>query len=440
MKRWTGNRLLSAALALLLVLGAIALPLSDARAEAALASGFVNSTTLNMRPDASTHQPIVTTLKRGDAVNVYEVLGNWLRVDAPKAGKSGYVSGKYVSLQANTGFYGLGYTTNPVHVRTDATAESESKGVLESKTGLTLLSISPNGWWKVKALTGGLEGFVSKSYVTVVSKTVKSAQDAGAVSGGTATGTATITGSGVNFRTGPSAKDKSQGLLYKGTAVTVLGSSGNWYQVKVVSTGKTGYVSKKFVQISSSNTSAPTVTAGPVASGTTAYINAGGVNFRVGPSTKNKSQGQLAKNTAVTVTGASGSWYQVKVTSSGKSGYVYKTYVTISTTTVTAAPTATPFGATPTPAVTAAPGSASAYINAGGVNFRTGPSTKYKTQGTLAKNTTVTVLGRSGSWYQVQVPATGLTGYVYKTYVTAAAGVTLPDSGPSGVYDAGAVN
>ena len=59
----------------------------------------------------------------------------------------------------------------------------------------------------------------------------------------------------------------------------------------------------------------------------------------------------------------------------------------------TTSPTATPGPTTPTPKPTAAPaGSQPGKLNAGGVNFRSGPGTNYSSAGKLEKDTAVTVL------------------------------------------------
>jgi uncharacterized protein YgiM (DUF1202 family) len=86
-------RVLAAALCLLLA--GVALPLRGALAESTLATGYVNTAKLNLRKGAGTGNAIVDTLAKSTAVNIYEVVGTWLRIDVPSTGKSGYVSGKY---------------------------------------------------------------------------------------------------------------------------------------------------------------------------------------------------------------------------------------------------------------------------------------------------------------------------------------------------------
>ena len=71
------------------------LPMREAHAETALATGYVNTAKLNLRKGVGTGNAIVDTLAKSTAVNIYEVTGTWLRIDVPSTGKSGYVSGKY---------------------------------------------------------------------------------------------------------------------------------------------------------------------------------------------------------------------------------------------------------------------------------------------------------------------------------------------------------
>ncbi len=395
------NRLLAVLLAVMVLFGAALTAPGSALAEEALATGTVNTGRLNVRSDAGTGYSLVTTIDKGTAVNIYEVKGAWLRIDIPSAGKSGYVSGKYISVNAPYNpFYGLGYTKGSVYLRAKSNTGSTKLATLSANTGLSLLSVASNGWFYVRVHGSGKEGYVSNRYVSVVCKAAQGAYEQ----------KGTITGEGVNLRSGAGITYKSLGKLARRTAVTVLSVSGNWCQVKVTSTGKTGYVYRTYVQLSS--TPAPT----PTPSAANAYISRSGVNYRTGASTSYKSLGRLSRGTAVTVLGSSGSWYQIQVVSSGKTGYVYKTYVKFT------AATPTP---TPSSQVTA-----NAFINASGVNYRAGASTAHTSLGRLAKNTSIAVLGVTGDWYYIQIINTGKTGYVYKSYVTLLVSVATPTPKP----------
>lgn len=71
------------------------------------------------------------------------------------------------------------------------------------------------------------------------------------------------------------------------------------------------------------------------------------------------------------------------------------------------------------------------------VNMREKADTKSKVLMKLNKDTTVTILGESGSFYQVS--ASGKTGYVSKTYVQVAADTNAPTTGSVGGKDTGAI-
>ena len=341
------------------------LPMQEAHAESALATGYVNTAKLNLRKGVGTGNSIVDTLAKNTAVNVYEVIGTWLRIDVPSTGKSGYVSGKYISVNSTSlSAYALGSTTGRVNLRKEATSKSDRLDVVASKAGLTIYSAdAKTGWYKVKVHSTGKEGYISPSYVTIVSKVVN------ASSGGTTATAGEITANSVNLRSGPGTNYSKLDKLQKMDDVTILEKSGDWYKVTAIAIKKTGYVYASFVKVTSTTTPTPTpvgMTPSPTPAGmtptpvptavpvgtTTGKLNAGGVNFRTGPSTSYSSMAKLGKDTVVTVLGKSGDWYQVKVNSSGKTGYVFAKYITITsvvTPTPVVSPTPTPTPNTPTP-------------------------------------------------------------------------------------------
>ncbi|MCE5188468.1 MAG: SH3 domain-containing protein [Eubacteriales bacterium] len=325
-----------------------AMPQNAAHAETALATGYVNTTKLNMRSGPNTKNAIVATLAKNDAVNIYEVSGTWLRIDVPSIGKSGYVSGKYISINSSSlSAYAIGVTTGKVNLRKEANSKSESLAVVDSKAGVTIYSADKTtGWYKVKVHATAKEGYISPKYVTVIAKVVGSSS--------TSLGTGKINASNVNFRKTASTSGTKLGQLQKQAEVTVLEKSGDWYKITVKATGVTGYVFTKYVTLDSAANTTPTPT--PKLSTSSGYINAGGVNFRSGPSASYSSLGILSKNTGVTVLATSGTWLKITVVSTNKTGYVFGKYVTMNTVTPTPTPTATPTATiTPTPVPTAAP-------------------------------------------------------------------------------------
>ncbi|HWR31337.1 MAG TPA: SH3 domain-containing protein, partial [Negativicutes bacterium] len=172
MKRKIIIRITTALLSLVLL--AALMPQTVAHAETALATGYVNTAKLNMRSGAGTGNAIVESLKKDTAVNVYEVVGTWLRIDVPSSGKSGYVSGKYISINASSlSAYALGVTSGKVNLRKSATSKSDSVAVVAKNSGVTIYSADKTtGWYKVKVHSTSQEGYISPTYVKIVCKVV----------------------------------------------------------------------------------------------------------------------------------------------------------------------------------------------------------------------------------------------------------------------------
>ncbi len=102
-----------------------------------------------------------------------------------------------------------------------------------------------------------------------------------------------------------------------------------------------------------------------------------------------------------------GSFY--KIAANGTTGYVSKTYVTITNTSGT----------------TTTSGTAGVIANCNSyVNFRATASATGTLLGTLSKGTAVTVIATEGSFYKIV--ASGKTGYVAKTYVSLTGTSTTP--------------
>ncbi|WP_010289141.1 SH3 domain-containing protein [Kurthia massiliensis] len=192
----------------------------------------------------------------------------------------------------------------------------------------------------------------------------------------------------LNVRAGAGTKYKSLGKLAKGKAITVKKTVGSWYQISF--NGKTGYVSKSYVKATS--VSAPATTQTKTTYKTTAVLT-----VRAGAGTKYKSLGKLAKGQAITIKKTVGSWYQISF--NGKTGYVSKSYVKATKTTVK-------------PEV---PQFEEKYYTTADLNIRAGAGTSYKKLGQIPNNTRVFIMKTVGSWYQVTYG--NMTGYVSSAYV-----------------------
>ena len=120
------------------------------------------------------------------------------------------------------------------------------------------------------------------------------------------------------------------------------------------------------------------------------------VNLRRGPGTGTDVIAKLPSGVTLEVIGERAGWYRV-ATAKGTVGWVSADYLKVGTISVR-------------PAQATAP-SLTATITAGRVNLRQGPSTQYRSYGTLAEGITVQVIARSSDWFKVRSPR-GTLGWV----------------------------
>ena len=131
------------------------------------------------------------------------------------------------------------------------------------------------------------------------------------------------------------------------------------------------------------------------------------VNFRTGPSTSYSSITVISKGSSIEVLSTSGNWVNAKY--NGKTGYIYKDYVSYSTSTSNSETTQT-----------------TKYVNTtSGLNMRTGPATSYAKITTIAYGQSVNVLSTSNGWSKINY--SGSTGYVSSQYLQS----TKPSSSSS---------
>ena len=340
-----------------------------------------------------------------------------------------------------------------VNLRQTPSTKAKSLEKLAEGTPLTLNGI--DGKWYYVTAPSGLKGFIRYDYVLMT--------------GSDMIATGVVTASAVNYRTGPDTAFSSIGSLSRDTQLGVYGMEGGWYKVMAMTTGETGFIKDDYVKLTNTlaqdqnaaplATPAPTFTPVPLPPGATptpiliggesasaqqpagtptpqptatpdpiyaasGFINANRVNIRQGASTNTESYGRLNKNTPLGLYEKAGSWYHVCVLSNGQQGYVYAKYVSLNGTLlpdaqVSAAPaTPQPAQSTQQAGSSQVASSSKGYINAGGVRIRTGAGTGYDSLGSLSRNTTVNILGSSGSWLYVEVRANDLQGYVFSKYVT----------------------
>ena len=192
-------------------------------------------------------------------------------------------------------------------------------------------------------------------------------------------------GSSVNLRGTPSTGGTWLGSYKQGTWMRITGESGNFYKVKAPD-GKTGYMSKDFVYISSA------------ARGTIGIVNNSTyLNLRKSPSLSSQILGQYGTGVPCILLSESNGWYHVSV--DGTIGYFSSSYITKKYTTYS----------TEVATITTK--------NGGSLRLRQGPGTGYSTVKSVANGSYVMILQKGNSWWKVVVD--DKVGYMDSSFLTA---------------------
>ena len=205
---------------------------------------------------------------------------------------------------------------------------------------------------------------------------------------------AVIRGGRLHLREYASSGSRSLGLYDSGTWVELVENAGSgWWSVRTPD-GKRGYMAQSYLNLGAS-----------AESGTVRYANGGYVNLRSGPSLDYSVLMRVTSGTSVTVVNDSYEWNYIAVPTSGSTvyGYMHDSFIDRGTATATVT---TKYG--------------------GKVNVRSGPGSSYKSVGSLATGTRVTVLLSGNGWSRIS--GGGLTGYMASSYLSA----TGSGSGGSG--------
>ena len=116
-----------------------------------------------------------------------------------------------------------------------------------------------------------------------------------------------VTASTLNVRATPNGQQI--GSVDRGTRLRVTGQSGSWYAI-AHSSGRTGYVFARHVQLSASSRAAT-----PAASGNEVrVVTASRLNVRSGPGVGHSVVGSISQGTRVTVVSRRGGWAEIRTT------------------------------------------------------------------------------------------------------------------------------
>lgn len=221
--------------------------------------------------------------------------------------------------------------------------------------------------------------------------------------------TATVIASRLNMRASASTTATLLTQIPNGATVTVLGTAGQWSQIRYGS--YTGYVMSQYLRVNGSSTAQPTSapTQKPTAEPTigTATITAGSrLNMRSAKSTSASIVTQIPSGATVGVISYASDWS--KVTYNGYTGYVSSPYISMNESQPETPATAKPDDGKTYKTVTIS-GSASR------LNMRAGAGTSYELVGRVPKGARVELISETGDWSQISY--NGMTGYVMSTYL-----------------------
>lgn len=151
-------------LALILILGALAIPMSANAATTSSKAGTVSVTSgkLNVRSSASTSASVVSSLSKGSYVTLMSKSGNWWRVEYAD-GKYGYCHADYIKTATGTPAT-VKISSGSLNVRSGA-GTSYSK-IASLYKGEVVIVLSKSGSWSRILFNGTKTGYVSSQYLS----------------------------------------------------------------------------------------------------------------------------------------------------------------------------------------------------------------------------------------------------------------------------------
>ena len=349
-------------------------------------SGSVSTTTakttdyLNLRTGPGTSYRVLYTMEEGSTVTVLEDDGSgWVKVRTA-SGDEGYCSREYLDLPENEEEEeiesGTAVTTAYLNLRKGPGLSYDVLYTMALGSTVTILGDADADWVKVRTASGD-EGYCSREYLKFSDTSEEDNKT-----------TPAKTTDYLNLRKGPGMSYDVIFTMAIGSTVTVMGNTeSDWVKVKTAS-GTQGYCSREYLIFPED------ADEDPVSAETTDYLN-----LRTGPGTSYAVIETMGKGETITVlSGRSEDWARVR-TSDGKEGYCSTEYLRFP-------------GDEEEEEEETAVAKTTDYLN-----LRKGPGMSYDVLFTMAKGSTVTVLGDpDGDWVKVRT-ASGTEGYCSREYL-----------------------
>ena len=202
--------------------------------------------TLNVRTEPNTSSTIVGKVNNGDILEVYEKIGDWLKVDYQ--GELHYISSDFTAfldingqpIKESTGQVQI--TSAELNVRSKPLATSSVVGVLLKNEKVETYGLY-DGWYLVKM--NGVPGYINAKYTSSETDGPEEPVTPPPTGLGNLAGKVTV--ASVNIRSGPGASYPTVGKLTKGMMVSVQSINGFWAKVKY--DGGEGYTHKSYLKL-----------------------------------------------------------------------------------------------------------------------------------------------------------------------------------------------
>lgn len=192
----------------------------------------------------------------------------------------------------------------------------------------------------------------------------------------------------VNLRAKAGVSQAIVGWAQNGDEVEILYRGNTWHRVRLIRTGKTGWMYGRYLKITdsiSSGSATGVQVSGVVAQVMTKYPGST-VNLRAGAGTGYAVVGEYGRGTRMEILDERGNWYKVQIAGSEREGWMSKNYVSLGL----------------------------AARTTGRVNLRRGAGTGYTVIRTLNNGQNVTVTWVGEKWSKVE--AGGESGYISNSY------------------------
>lgn len=354
----------------------------------------ITTDTLNVREGPGLSYKVIEVVKRADRFSVIEEKSDWIQVSLNSSGKKGWVAAwlvkKHSANEVSSSKSGI-VTANQLRVRSGPSTSYKVVTTLSQGATVTIIKTESN-WHQIK--TSSITGWVAAEFI----QDIKS--DTGGSSSSQQTGK--VTANNLNVRSTASTSGNILGKLQKGSTVSILSVESNW--VKIQYNGQAAWISKEFVEMSSTSSqpSVPNQTNTNSSSGLLGTITATTLNVRSTGSLSGKIVGTVSKGQAFEILAEENNWAKIKL-KNGQLGWVASWYLSKEQSSTT-----TKVDVEQNSTVT---------ILYNGTNIRKSATTNSSVISRANAGETFTVLSVKNDWYEIQMKD-GSKGFVAGWLVT----------------------